>query len=295
MASEINRPVRPKGAAACLTTVLTTFALTSLVISAETAGGEGGWEFQLTPYVWLPTISGDLNYEPSGDGGNPGSGAPAVDVGPTDWLDLLNGVFLLQAEMRKNRFLAFTDVVYLGLESDDDRVKSVSDRGRGNVPIERSSNLKTGSDIDGFTVTLAGGYKAFETERASLDIFAGARFFGLEAESEWNLRTEVTRPGGDIALEREGSVESEEDSWDAIVGIKGARKIGTGKWSLPYYVDVGTGDSDLTWQVIAGASYTFGWGDLMMSYRHFAYDGGPGGLMQNFSFSGPVIGGRFHF
>ncbi len=263
--------------------------------AAEEAPGAEGWEFQLTPYVWLPTISGELNYQSPGGGGTSGSGAPRVDVGPTDWLELLNGVFLLQGEMRRNRFLLFADVVYLELESDDDRVRSVSAGERDPVRVERSSNLKTQTDIDGFTMTLAGGYKAFETGHSFLDVFVGARFFGLEAASRWELSTDISRPRGETVLAREGSVENDQESWDAIVGIKGVHSIGSGKWSLPYYLDVGTGDSDLTWQLIAGASYAFGWGDLIMSYRHFEYDGGPGGLMQEFSFSGPVVGGRFHF
>ncbi len=33
-------------------------------------------------------------------------------------------------------------------------------------------------------------------------------------------------------------------------------------WSVPYYLDVGTGDSDLTWQGLLGLAYSFGWGDL---------------------------------
>jgi hypothetical protein len=33
----------------------------------------------------------------------------------------------------------------------------------------------------------------------------------------------------------------------------------------------------------------------VLSYRHFEYDGGPKELMENFSFSGPVLGGRFSF
>jgi len=66
-----------------------------------------GWQFQLTPYLWLPTISGKLNHElPPG-----GGGAPEIDVGPTDWLELLNGVFLLQGEARKDRFRRLHDDV----------------------------------------------------------------------------------------------------------------------------------------------------------------------------------------
>ena len=250
------------------------------------------WQFELTPYVWLPTISGNLNYDipPGGDGG-----APRIDVGPTDWLELLNGAFLLRGEVRKDRFFFFIDLVYLGLESDSDKVVSVFPGSGDLLPIDVSLNLDTTTDLDGFTTTLAGGFNLHSDEGSSTDLFAGARFFGIDTKTSWNLSADIELPGGGNVLSRQGSIESDLESWDAIIGIKGQKRIGNGKWSLPYYLDVGTGDSDLTWQAIAGASYAYGWGDLIISYRHFEYDGGPRGLMEDFSFSGPVIGGRFSF
>ena len=42
-------------------------------------------------------------------------------------------------------------------------------------------------------------------------------------------------------------------------------------------------------------SYEFGWGDLVIAYRHLDYDQDASGLMQDFSFGGPGIGARFRF
>ena len=264
--------------------------LTLAMQSAVADDDADSWQFKLTPYIWLPTIGGQLNYDlpPSG-------GAPQIDVGPTDWLELLNGVFLLHGEARKERFFVFADVVYLGLESDNDRVLSVAPGNGDRIPIDVSLNLDTKTDLDGFTMTLAGGFNVHSDEASSTDLFAGARYFGMDTKTSWNLSADIELPGGGEVLSRQGTIESDLESWDAIIGIKGHRRIGNGKWSLPYYLDVGTGDSDLTWQAIAGASYAYNWGDLIISYRHFEYDGGPGGLMEEFSFSGPVIGGRFSF
>jgi hypothetical protein len=260
--------------------------------SAAAHADQPGWQFQLTPYVWLPTISGGLNYDtPAGGSG----GAPRVDVGPTDWLDLLNSAFLLRGEARKERFFVFADVVYLGLESDDDRVVSVSPGSGDVIPIDASVMLDTQTDLEGFTGTLAGGFNIHRDRTSSTDIFAGARYLSVDTQTSWSMSADIELPGGGTVLSRQGSIESDVDSWDAIIGIQGERRIGKGKWSLPYYLDIGTGDSDLTWQVIAGASYAFGRGDLVLGYRHFEYDGGPKELMENFSFSGPVLGFRFSF
>ena len=253
----------------------------------------GGWQFQLTPYLWLPTISGKLNYDLPSNNNNGGSAR--VDVGPTDWLDLLNGAFLLQGEARKERFLIFSDVIYLGLESDDDRVVSVLSGTGDRLPVDASTNLNTRTDIDGFAVTLAGGYNLLKDARSSLDVFAGTRYFSIEAKTSWNLSVDVELPGGGSVLDRQGSVDSDQEFWDVLVGTKGATNIGNGNWSLNYYLDVGTGDADLTWQALTGASYAFGWGGLMISYRHLEYDLGSQGLMQDFSFSGPMFGARFSF
>lgn len=270
------------------------YMLLLLPLALQSAAAEDdtdSWQFQLTPYLWLPTVSGKLNYElPPG-----GGGAPQIDVGPTDWLELLNGAFLLQGEARKDRFFVFADVVYLGLESDNDRVASVSPGPGDLIPVDVSVNLETKTDIDGFTMTLAGGYNVRKDDRSSVDLFGGARYFGIDTKTSWNLSADIELPGGGTVLSQQGSIESDVTSWDAIIGIKGQQHLGNGKWSLPYYLDVGTGDSDLTWQAIAGVSYAYGWGDLIMSYRHFEYDGGPRGLMEGFSFSGPVIGARFSF
>ncbi len=43
------------------------------------------------------------------------------------------------------------------------------------------------------------------------------------------------------------------------------------KWFVPFYVDVGTGQSKLTWQINAGVGYQFDWGALVASWRYLDY------------------------
>ncbi len=56
-----------------------------------------------------------------------------------------------------------------------------------------------------------------------------------------------------------------------------------------------SGDSKLTWNAMIGLSYAFGWGDLIMVYRHLEYDQDSDNLLQGLRFSGPVVGARFRF
>jgi len=254
------------------------------------------WQYSLTPYLWLPTIDGTLNYGPPPGGG----GDPNVEVGPTDWLDLLNFAVLVSGSARKGDLVIFSDFVYLSMETTDSSVLSVDDTNLapgalGLVPVDASLTVGTKSDLDGITWTLAAGYRIVDTSTSTVAAFAGVRYFGIDVSTRWNLTTEIMTPGGTTVLPAEGSVSGNVDLWDGIIGVRGQFDLTSEKWSVPYYLDVGTGQSDLTWQAMAGVSYAFGWGDLLVLYRHLEYDEGSGDLMQSFSFSGPVVGGRFSF
>lgn len=268
---------------------------TSGVAVAESSSDE--WQFRLTPYLWLPTIDGTLKYNlPPG-----GGGSPNVGVGPTDWLDLLNFGVLVSGSAKKGRFSIFSDFIYLSMTSKNDgRVVSVEDTvtvpgTRIPIPVSADLNLNTRTDLDSPVWMVAGGYTWKETETSSHDAFVGARYFGVDVSTSWDLTAAITTPGGGVVLPAQGSIESDTDLWDGIVGIRGQFKVGNGNWAAPYHFDVGTGSSELTWNAMVGLTYTYGWGDLILAYRHLEYDQDSNGLLQDFSFSGPGIGARFRF
>ena len=272
-------------------------AVTCVAVSgaalAENSSDE--WQFQITPYLWLPTIDGTLNYDlPPG-----GGGSPDISVGPTDWLELLNFGALVAASARKGRFSIFTDFVYLSMtRNGDGRVVSVEGTVPGgftSIPVSANLTLNTRTDMDGLVWTLAAGYTVKQTKTSSVDVFAGARLFSVDFSSSWELTATITTPGGQQLLAAQGGIGSDTDLWDGIVGVRGHFAFGDGNWSVPYYFDIGAGSSDLTWNAMAGLSRTFGWGDLMFVYRHLAYDEDADGLMQSFSFSGPAFGAAFRF
>jgi hypothetical protein len=64
---------------------------------------------------------------------------------------------------------------------------------------------------------------------------------------------------------------------------------------MPYYVDVGTGDSDVTWQAMLGVGYAFGWGDVVGVWRYLDYDMSSGHTVSKLTTSGAAIGVKFHF
>ena len=263
---------------------------------AESAADE--WQFQITPYIWLPTIDGTLNYElPPGGGG----GSPDIEIGPTDWLDLLNVGVLIGGSARKGRFSLTTDYVYLSMTRNSDaRVVSVDGTISGpsgliQIPVGADVSVTTRSDLDGLLWTLAAGYTVRQTEHSGVDVFVGARLLSLDTSTSWELTSAITGPDNEELLPVQGGIAQGTDLWDGIVGVRGDVGFGSGNWSVPFHFDIGAGSSDLTWNAMTGLTRHFGWGDLLFVYRHLEYDEDSDGLLQNFSLSGPAFGATFRF
>jgi hypothetical protein len=255
------------------------------------------WQFTLTPYLWLPTIEGTAGYQaPPGGGGD-----PIFSVGPTDWLDLLNFGALVGGTARKGDFSISSNFVYLNMSSESDgRLLSVDGSitgPNGGVDIPIGADITAGSETElkGFTWDLLFAYTFYRSGGSFADAFAGARYFGVDLTTSWRLTADITLPDNTVVLPADGRINRDVGLWDAIVGVRGEIALGESRWALPYSADVGAGDSELTWNLMAGVSYAYGWGDMLLFYRHLEYDQGGSGLLQGFSFSGPAFGARFKF
>ncbi len=249
------------------------------------------WNFSITPYLWLPNVNGTLKYSiPPG-----GGGSPEVGVGPADWLEALKFAMMLTGEARKERWAVFTDIIYLDLESDHGTVKAVDFGLTTRNPVSTSLDAGTQSSLKGGLWELAGSYTAVEGGIVTLDVLGGFRYFSIRASSDWRLTAAVTGPGGAQSFPASGSISQSDDLWDGIVGIRGKIRLGRSNWSLPYYLDIGTGSSDYTWQAMAGIAYGFSWGGVQLVYRHLYYDQEENKLVQNMRFSGPALGISFRF
>ena len=190
-----------------------------------------------------------------------------IDVEIGDILDNLEGVFMAAFEARKNKWMILADYVYLDLAASRPR------------PVSGSEiNL----NMEGTVFHLAGGYNLYQ-EKSSLDLIFGARNLDLDL----GLSTVIM--SNPVSRSQSGNI------LDGIIGLKG--QIGLSKrWYLPYYVDIGTGDSDLSWQAMAGASFRAAkWVDLALVYRHLEWEFKSDKLLQDISFSGPAFGAIFRF
>ena len=259
----------------------------SLPAHAESPAPADRWTFAVQPYLWLPSVSGDLIYSAPG-------GSPSVEVSSDTLIDELNFAFMITAEARKGRWAIVTDFITLDIGGDESKVKSVDFSGPGGVvtvPVNVSGGAKV--DLEGVLWSLAGSYTVAHSATSSLDVLLGLRYFTIDITTEWNLSGDITGQGQTFA--RTGSIKQGEDLWDGIVGVRGRIGLGSGKWGIPYYLDVGTGSSTITWQGAGGIGYRWSRIDLNLMYRYLYYDMESGKLLQNLSFSGPALGVNFRF
>jgi hypothetical protein len=252
---------------------------------------DGNWHFTAAPYVWLPTINTTIGLTgvPGAGGSLSGGNVPSIpgsvniQIGPNSYLSNLNFALLGYFEARKGLWSVFTDVIYMDASNQSASVISLGGR-RINVDLNTGTNAR----LQTLLGTLALSRTLARTDTATLDAFAGVRYLGAQATANWSLSGSIG------AFSRSGSVSQSADLWDGVAGIKGQVRLGRdSRWFVPYYLDAGTG-AFTTWQASAGIGYSFSWGDVVLNYRHMYLDV-PGGLLQDTTLSGPMLGVAFHW
>ena len=251
------------------------------------------WTFSLAPYLWLPSMNGDLRYGPPPAGG----ATPNVSIDADKLLSDLDFALMVTGEARKGRWSIATDLIYLDLSSHQSAVKSIDfNPGPGPVNLFHTAlDGGTQTKVKGTVWTLTGGYALVDEPRARFEIIGGFRYFDIDATTNWQLSATVTGPAGAATFARTGSVAKSDTLWDGIVGVRGRFKLGEGNWFAPYYLDVGGGDSKLTWQAIAGVGYSYHWGDIVLAYRYLSYEQGGNKLLEDFNVGGFALGVNFRF
>lgn len=264
-----------------LTAMAILAALVPLRARADSTAG--GWQWDATVYLYLPSIGGETSFPPSGDG-------PSVDVSVDAILDSLNFAFMGALGARKGPWGVSTDVIYLDLGSTR---KGTRDFSIGEAGLPASVDGDLALDLTGWLWTLSGSYALVQQDRVSMDMLAGVRMLDLEESLRWQLNGDVSSLP---VAERSGSAGAESTQWDAIVGVKGRASLGAeDRWYVPYYLDVGTGDSDLTWQGMVGFGYRFDSVEVTGVWRYLDYDLGDDTPIRSIDFNGPALGFTFRF
>jgi len=216
-------------------------------------------QYYSTVYVWGAGMKGET-----------ANGAD-IDVRFSDILDNLDFTFMGNFGVQKGKWTFGTDVIYLKIGN------------KPNTYLPPLDVTLTNVQMKSWVITPTVAYRVMESEKLKLDVLAGARYLYMKSKITFDNIAELSDSGSVL---------------DGIVGVRGQYDLNE-KWNMPFQLDVGTGDTDMTWQAFAGIGYEYENFDLIAGYRYMEWDfddGGTGGKVYNdLSISGPIIGAKFRF
>ena len=254
-----------------------------IVAAPVVAEESSGWKHKLSIYGWLPSYRGRTTYTipdrpniPDIPGG-PDEPTEPGDKVSSKFIDKMDAIFMGSYEVQKGKWSFLVDGIYFKMSDSQEGSIDLPDK-LDKDPIK----VATEQELELIFISLYGGYNTIKTDNFSLDIIAGARYFYLGADV-------------DLALnDRNVNISPSVDFYDALIGIKGEVALSE-NWYVPYLFDIGTGDSELTWQAEGSLAYRFNWGDILLTYRHIHYDKDGSGLIDDMDVYGPKLGLVFHF
>lgn len=239
-------------------------ALASGLIGATSAQAQDAWQVEITPYIWLALPSGDVaaivaNSEPE-------VGAHFDDVG-------LSGAFTGAADVRYGRFGVLGDLTYFSIEADKD------------ITIGPLPALSGEVEVSGTKALLVAYYRAYETEKSSVDVMAGVHYLGAE------LDVDVTGPN------RQLSRSVDEDMWDPVIGVRAKTRLTDhfGLMGLATYGGFGV-SSDSLYELHGYVTYSFTPTiTAELGYRYYSADWSGDRINYDAALGGPVLGVTFGF
>jgi hypothetical protein len=248
------------------------------VAAAQAPSDSQEWDVRAAVYGYFPDIGGHTRFAAPAGG--------EIDIDNDDLVRNTERAGMAAVEAQKGRIGLFADVIYMDV---GDELAGSPTLGQGALPLPPGVTADASLDIEATVFTIAANFRVVSNERNTFDAFAGIR--SLTAEG--TLDVTLSSPLGPVAA---AASTAEGDGTDAIVGVKGKLSLGdTGRWFLPYYVDVGAGDSDRTSQAEFGIGRTTRFGEVFGTYRYLDYDLKNESLLSDLDLSGPAIGVSYHF
>jgi hypothetical protein len=243
---------------------LTVIALLPVVTPAAAAQSQAraGWHGQITPYVWMSGLSGQVR---------PLANGPTLDVDKSfgDLLEDLDAAGFVTGLARRDDWVVIGDFSF-SRSSMDGRVSPPGAPPGVLLPATARERQRSLTALVGRTVA--------ESEDGRWDLLGGLR--------AWRVRVAVAVPLAGI------DVRANESIADPILAARWHGAIAE-RWTMTLYGDVGGFgvDSRLTWQVHASANRAIGPSShLSFGWRHLALDWRERGRRIDLALGGPVVG-----
>ncbi len=218
------------------------------------------WEYVAEIYFWGPNVDTE-----SPDGTN-------TEVEFSDLAEIARGGFMGAGFMRKGKWRFGIDAIYLEV---DDRIRA---------PVEPGVELNEVKLQVGYVSPMV-AYEFARTERSAFAVYGGARY--LWGEPTLKFKTDDPAPPGRF------EASESESGWDGFVGLHGTTHLNE-NWYLGYQADIGTGDSDVTYQALGGINYRFRRFDATAGYRWMRWDINSD-TFETLEFNGPYLGVKIFF
>jgi len=231
-------------------------ALTVPLSAAESRSADE-WQFDAAIYLWGASM------EVKPDQGD------TLKMTFSDIIDNLDFTFMGALNARKDKWSLLGDVIYMKLSDDM------------NGSIDNFIPAKLDVEMKAWIVTLVGGYTLVDTGKYSLELLGGGRYLSVDVP----VKFEINQQKQKVSPSRSG--------WDGIIGVRGKVDLAD-KWYMSYYLDGGTGESDSTWQGIAGLNYQFKKLDAGFGYRYLNFNINSDQI-DDLTIKGPYAGVRFRF
>ncbi len=185
------------------------------------------WGGSVTIYGWLPWLNAEITA--------PGGREADITYTADDVLDALQFAAFASGEVHRDRVFGLTDIVYA----------SLSDNQRLSGPLQSDVN----ADVELLLWTFGAGYRAFENDRFSADVFGAGRLYYFDVD--------LKATGGGPA-ERTRSASRSTTIVDPVLGVRGTVDL-TDRLAARALVDIGGFGvgTEFTWEAFGGVSYAF--------------------------------------
>ena len=239
------------------------------------------WRYSLSIAAWAPASSQSTFLGSSYVG--------TTNSSINDNLKAAGGFAMLTAEAHQDKWGVMADMVYWQINDGSTTTKFVT----------KNSSLYSGTsgNTTQTILTGAGTYTVYNSPMVYVDALAGLRYISsttsVVANTVYSVKVRaVTRTT--ISNTNQSYVDS---TTDLVVGIKGRARLWDTAWFIPFYADVGKGNTTQsnTWQALTGLGRAFSWGEVSLVYRAMYFElTGPDGF-NKFSNFGPQLGATINF
>ena len=232
-----------------------------------------GFRFAVTPYLWTPGITGNVDYE------NVQRVHTHMDSNKV--LSNLSIGAMLDGEVHYGNWGLMGNGVFAKL----------SNNGSKSYLKDQALTVDSSSDAWMGIYTVAGTYTAYASKSVYVDALAGVRFLNLNAKV--SLDASVANTPYQYGKTLYSSVHAS----DAIAGVKGRFRLSESSWYVPFYLDAGGGSaiSKFTSQQTLGIGYAFDAVDLSLVWNNVYYSLSNDKVSSYINMTGPAVAATFRF